>query len=161
MEAVDSSLTFASRFCRSLFCENIKLFVGSCAVFILLLVLFVGVSLQWCTLKLNPAGLFILLFLATLLLAYCEALHYACVSVEKLDLTQYQEKYPRACKCAKLVDNPVKLKKFLVGRQFFTIFVVFLISEITSFPGIPKAWLGLPPVLILLILQIGKNNTLY
>eukprot|EP01039_Chlorochromonas_danica_P007893 gene7893-8706_t len=37
-------------------------------------------------------------------------------------------------KCHKLFDRPEKVKKFLVDRQFFVIFVVFLISEITTFP---------------------------
>jgi hypothetical protein len=53
------------------------------------------------------------------------------------------------------VDTPVKVKKFLVGRQFFTIFVVFLISQISSFPDIPKNFGGLPPTMVLLLFQIG------
>eukprot|EP00981_Chlorochromonas_danica_P014216 scaffold7566_cov260-Ochromonas_danica.AAC.5 len=36
-------------------------------------------------------------------------------------------------KCQKLFDSPEKVKKFFVDRQFFVIFVVFLISEITTF----------------------------
>jgi hypothetical protein len=42
-----------------------------------------------------------------------------------------------------------------VGRQFFTIFVVFLISQITSFPGIPKNFGGMPPILVVVLFQIG------
>jgi hypothetical protein len=53
------------------------------------------------------------------------------------------------------VDSPVKVKKFLVGRQFFTIFVVFLISQIASFPDIPENFGGLPPTMVLLLFQIG------
>jgi hypothetical protein len=39
-------------------------------------------------------------------------------------MTPYKETYPRAYKCSLLVDTPDKVKKFLVGRQFFVIFVV-------------------------------------
>ena len=142
-------------FCRSFWCEKIKLVVGSCVVFLLILVVFIGVANGYCVLMLPPIANFILLFLALTLLAYCEALHYAIVSVEKWDMSQYAERFPRACRTHKLVDTPEKVKKFLVGRQFFTIFVVFLISQITSFPHIPHNFGGMPPALVLILFQIG------
>lgn len=46
------------------------------------------------------------------------------VSVEKWDMSAYESSHPRAYKCYKLIDTPDKVKKFLVGRQFFVIFVV-------------------------------------
>jgi hypothetical protein len=58
------------------------------------------------------------------------------VSVEKWDMTPYLERFPRAVKCQIYVNTPQKVKRFLVGRQFFVIFVVFLLAQITSFPGI-------------------------
>jgi hypothetical protein len=125
-------------FCRSFYCEKIKLVVASAIVFLLILIVFIGVSKSYCVLQIHPAINFILLFCALTLLAYCEALHYAVVSVEKWDMSVHAEQFPRACKTHKLVDTPTKVKKFLVGRQFFTIFVVFLISQITSFPFIPE-----------------------
>lgn len=122
-------------FCRSSVCENTRLVISSIAVSLLLLVVFVGVSLSYCVLKLHPAANFLILFVCLVLLAYVEALHYACVAVEKWDMKQYTERYPRAVKCHGLIDTPVKVKKFLVGRQFFVIFVVFFIAQITSFHG--------------------------
>lgn len=94
-------------------------------------------------LQLHPAINFVLLFGALTLLAYCEALHYICVAVEKWDMSKYEAKYPRAVRCHKLIDTPEKVKKFLVGRQFFVIFVVFLIASITSFPYIPHDFAGI------------------
>jgi hypothetical protein len=116
-------------------CESIKLVVGSGAVFLLLVVVFVGVSLQYCVLKLFPVYNFLLLFVCIVLLAYVEALHYACVAVQKWDMAKYADLFPRAVKCHALVDTPEKVQKFLVGRQFFVIFVVFCIAQVTSFPG--------------------------
>jgi hypothetical protein len=82
-------------------------------------------------------------------------LHYAVVSVEKWDMSQYAESYPRAVKCHKLVDTPEKVKKFLVGRQFFVLFVVFLIASITSFEHMPEDYMGLPPTLTLVVIRTG------
>lgn len=48
-----------------------------------------------------------------------------------------------------------QVKKFLVGRQFFVIFVVFLIAQITSFPGIPSDFLGMPPIIVTLLTKTG------
>lgn len=121
--------------CRSPSCEILKLIIGSIAVFLLVLVVLVGVALSYSVLTFPPAANFILLLFAIVLLAYLEALHFACVSVEKWDMTKYTDVYPRAVRVHALVDTPDKVQKFLVGRQFFVIFVVFLIAEITTFPG--------------------------
>eukprot|EP01039_Chlorochromonas_danica_P000389 gene389-422_t len=142
-------------FCRSEWCERIKLFIGTCAVTLLIIVLFVGVALGYSVLEAPPPANFVLLFFGLLLLAYVEALHYACVAVEKWDMSIYAERFPRAMKCQKLVDSPEKVKKFLVGRQFFVIFVVFLISEITTFPSIPDNFAGLPSLLVLILIETG------
>lgn len=68
-------------FCRSNICEGAKLVIGSAAVFLLILVAFVGVALTYCVLKIFPLANFALLFIALVLLAYIEALHYGCVAV--------------------------------------------------------------------------------
>lgn len=124
-----------SAFCRSVMCEDAKLVLGSVAVFLLLLMVIVGVSLTYCILKLHPTLNFLILVVCIVLLAYLEALHYACVSVEKWNMSEYIDQYPRAVRCRALVDTPAKVKKFLVGRQFMVIFVVFFIAQITTFPG--------------------------
>lgn len=122
-------------FCRSQMCENVKLVISTAVVFLLVLVVFVGISLTYCVLKLFPLVNFVILLVCTVLLAYVEALHYACVAVEKWDMKLYAAEYPRALKCHALVDTPEKVKKFLVGRQFFVIFVVFFIAQVTTFEG--------------------------
>jgi hypothetical protein len=92
-------------------CEQIKLVIASMAVFLLILVIFVGVSLKYCVLQLFPLVNFILMFGCLILLAYVEALHYAVVAVEKWDMAQYADTFPRAVKCHKLVDTPQKVKQ--------------------------------------------------
>ena len=95
---------------------------------------------------------------------------------------KFEKSHPRAFKCWKLVDTPqkvsnicdvkvdrrkllflintlylytIQVKKFLVGRQFFVIFVVFLIAQITSFPKIPKNFVGMPALMTTILVQTG------
>ena len=67
--------------CRSQTCEGVKLLLVGVTVALLTVVLFIGVSLMWGVLKVFPVVNFILLFVAIILLAYVEALHYGCVVV--------------------------------------------------------------------------------
>ena len=75
-------------FCRSFVCEKIKLVIATCVVNLLVVVVFVGVAKGYCVLEIPAIVNFILLFLALVLLAYCEAHHYAIVSIEKWDMAQ-------------------------------------------------------------------------
>jgi hypothetical protein len=121
--------------CKTSVCENVKLVVSTCVVLLLVSVVFAGVAMGYSILHAPFYVNYILMFGCLTMLAYVEALHYACVAVEKWDMEQFAAKYPRAKKCHALVNTPEKVKKFLVGRQFFVIFVVFLLAEITTFPG--------------------------
>jgi hypothetical protein len=116
MEAIGKCCGGVNWFCRTLACERAKLVLSSMAVTTLMIVVVVGVYNVYSILQLHPAANFILLFLALTLLAYCEALHYAGVAVEKWDMKKYEDKYPLAVKCQELVNTPEKVKKFLVGK---------------------------------------------
>ena len=141
--------------------EILKYTWSTCLVLFSLCVIFYSVTQKYCVLQANPVLLFFILFAATLLLAYVEALHYANVSVEKWDMTPYKERFPRACETQKLVKTNKLVQRFLVGRQFFVIFVVFTISEITSFPYInPNMW-GMPPSFVLVVCQIGIPGVMW
>lgn len=104
--------------CRTSFCEYFKLAVCSVAVAFLVIVAIISISRGYALLPLHPAGVFILLFFALVLLAYLESLHYAVVAIQAWPMHEYADRYPRAAKMHALVDTPEKVKKFLVGRQF-------------------------------------------
>ena len=86
-----------------------------------LIMIFTGVSLQYCVLQTHPAALFILLIFALTLLAYVEGLHYGVVSIEKWDMAQYGEKYPRACKVQKLAPTAGQLFKNSLAKTNFVL----------------------------------------
>lgn len=70
-------------------CEKIKLFISTIVVNALVAMVFVGVAKGYCVLRILPIFNFLLLFAALTLLAYCEALHYAVVSLQKWYLVVY------------------------------------------------------------------------
>lgn len=70
-------------------------------------------------------------------------------------MSKVKEVYPRAARCHALVDTPMKVKKFLVGRQFFVIFVVFLIAQLTTFPKMPYDFAGLNRAAVVALAKTG------
>ena len=44
-------------------------------------------------------------------------------------------------------------RRFLVGRQFFVIFVVFLTAQVTTYPTFPD--MGMPEVLFVILIETG------
>lgn len=94
---------------------------------------FTCIAYGYSVIQIHPAANFVILFVALIMVAFLEGLHYGVVSIEKWDMAAYAKDYPRVCKLALLVDTPEKVKRFLVGRQFCLLFIVFLIAEITRF----------------------------
>lgn len=90
-------------FCRSFLCEKVKLVLGACIVNLLVLVVFVGVAKGYCVLQIPAIVNFILLFLALTLLAYCEALHYAIVSIEKWDMSEVRHLHVIVYTCLRVI----------------------------------------------------------
>ena len=70
-------------------------------------------------------------------------------------MSKVGEVYPRAQRCHALVNTPQKVKKFLVGRQFFVIFVVFLIAQLTTFPKMPYDFAGLDRATVVVLAKTG------
>jgi len=136
-------------------CEYIRYFCSTIAVNLLVLVAFIGIGNTYCVMKLHPVLNFFLLFSALTLLAYVEALHYGCVAIETWNLEHKKEEYPRLYMTQKLVNTTEKVKRFLVGRQFFVIFVVFLIAQITVFPDMPHNFAGMPSTMVTVLVETG------
>jgi hypothetical protein len=94
----------AGRFSRAkVAIECIKYTVFTIVVAASTSVILTGIASRYCILKFHPIALYVLLFLALLLLAYVEALHYANVSVEKWDMAIYQQRLV-ALLCALILE---------------------------------------------------------
>jgi len=85
----------------------------------------------------GPSVIHFLIFIFCLtLVAYLEGLKNAILNCEHLDEEKKKESYPRAYKIMKEVKQGNNMERFLMGRQFFTVFVMTLMAQVTSFPEI-------------------------
>jgi len=122
-------------------------------------VIFYGVGAGLALLP-GPVALhFVLLFGCVTLLAYLEGLQVAILALENLDYTVYRENYPSGCKLMDRATQPDAVKKFLCGRQFFVVFVVFLMAQLTTFPDFPSG--GMPEWLFILCIDTGLSGALF
>lgn len=100
-----------------------------------------------------PIAHFLIFCFCMTLVAYLEGLQVAILAVEHCDPERFRESHPRAFKLMSSVKQGNNVEKFLVGRQFFTIFVMTLIAQVTSFPTISH--LGIPSVVWFIFVQTG------
>jgi hypothetical protein len=101
---------------------------------------------------------FIIFCLAGLFLAHLEGLQVAILLAEPHDLTPYKESHPRGYRLMKRATHEKNVRRFLIGRQFFVIFVVFLINQCTIFPDITN--FGAPAAVWFIFFQLGLPTAL-
>jgi len=93
----------------------------------------------------NTVVPFILFLAAVTLLGYLEGLQVAILALEGQDGEPFRKSHPRAYWLHSLVNKPMNVQRFLVGRQFFVIFNVMLISQCSTFPDLERpSWFPQP-----------------
>lgn len=135
--------------------QRLQYLVVTLVVVCSLIVVLYGIAMGYAVLQVHPVVLYLLLVSSLTLLGYVEALHYSNVSIERYDMTPYAEEYPKSCKVQSLVNTNEKVQRFLVGRQFFVIFVVFIVAQCTTLPHFPEDFLGMPKAAVLALLGSG------
>ncbi len=91
-----------------------------------------------------PVAYFMAIFLLTVLF-YLEGLMIAVVATQYWDPETFRNVYPRAYHLHKVVNRPDNMKRFIIGRQFFTVLTNFLLAQIFTFANWPPA--GIDPIL--------------
>lgn len=61
--------------------------------------------------------------------------------------------YPRAYAIHELVNRPDNVKRFIIGRQFCTVLVVFLMAQVSTFPEWKAD--GYDPILFYIVVKSG------
>jgi len=97
-----------------------------------------GIFLGKAVLTSNQVLPFVLFLAAVTLLGYLEGLQVAILALEGQDGEPFKESHPKAYWLHTLVNKPMNVQRFLVGRQFFVIFNVMLISQVTTFPDLER-----------------------
>jgi hypothetical protein len=101
---------------------------------------------------------FLIFIFCMTLVGYLEGLQVAILAVEHADPDLYKENYPRAYKLMSSCKQGNNVERFLVGRQFFTIFVMTLMAQVTSFPDISH--LGINSIVWFIFIQTGLPGAL-
>jgi hypothetical protein len=100
-----------------------------------------------------PVAHFIIFIFCLTLVFYLEGLQVAILAVEHNDPEQKKHSHPRAYELIKKVRIGNNVDKFLVGRQFFTIFVMTLAAQVTTFPDLST--LGIPEAVWFIFVRTG------
>lgn len=101
----------------------------------------------------HPVLHFLIFCFCLTLVAYLEGLQVAILNCEHVDPERKKESHPRGYKLMKSVRQGNNVERFLVGRQFFTIFVMTLMAQVTSFPDISH--LSVPDVIWFIFISTG------
>jgi len=83
---------------------------------------------------------------------------FAVVGTQYWDKETWRTVYPRTYALHELVNRPDNVKRFIIGRQFFTVLVVFLLAQVATFPEWESD--GYDPVLFFITVQSGLVGVL-
>ena len=104
----------------------------------------------------SPLIIVSVLVSAVSVLWHLEGVQVAILGVEGAALETFQTG-SRAQRLQRLMNKPRGVKRFLIGRQFLVIFVVYLTAQVTTFPEIE---LPLPQLVIAIIVDTGLPGVL-
>ena len=149
----DGSLTKPEKLVKDVVLTYIKYIISSVATIVYLVYIFWGIWTNQAVLPTHPAVHFLLFCFCMLMVAYLEGLQVAILAVVDEDHEPYRLSHPRAYNLMKCAKEGTNVDRFLVGRQFATIFFMTLIGQVTTFPNISN--LGIPKAVWFIFIQTG------
>lgn len=93
-----------------------------------------GISKGAYVLPTPVVGAYIIAIVMMTVLFYLEGLMIAIVGVQYWDREIYRDYYPRAYRMHELMSQPDNVKRFIIGRQFFTVLTNFILAQVFTFP---------------------------
>jgi hypothetical protein len=133
--------------------EIFKYILSTAVIFFYLVYIMWGIWTGQAVLPIHPVAVFIVFVLAGVFLAHLEGIQVGILVAEPKNHEEYKDTYPRGYAMMKRATFEKNVRRFLIGRQFFVIFVVFLINQCTIFPEI--ATFGTPGIVWLIFFQLG------
>ncbi len=123
-----------------------------------LFIVIYGISIEAYILPTPPVGAYIIALCMMSVLFYLEGLMIAIVGTQYWDPETFREVYPRAYQIHRLMNQPENVKRFIIGRQFFTVLTNFLLAQSFTFanwnPG------NYNPVLFFIVIKSGLVGVL-
>jgi hypothetical protein len=117
-----------------------------------------GISKGEATLPVPVGVTYIILFFCLTMLYFLEGLMIAIVGTQYWDKETFKFAYPGAYKVHELANRPNNVKRFIIGRQFCTVLVCFLLAQVSTFPEWASE--GYDPVLFYIVVKSGLVGVL-
>lgn len=92
-----------------------------------------GISIQSYVLPTPVPAAYIIALTLLVILFYLEGLMIAIVGTQYWDPEVFRHVYPRAYNVHRIMGQPENVKRFIIGRQFFTVLTNFLLAQIFTF----------------------------
>ena len=108
----------------------------------------------------HPAAAFILLWVAVLWLSVVEGGQASLVGLAPVNRDLYKDSHPTAYKCTTMAHDGDSLDRYLLGRQFMVVFIVFSIN-ISGGPIADAELWGLPDMFLSIFLGSGLAMILF
>lgn len=120
-----------------------------------------ALSKGYAALEGHPIIMYCLFFFSTTLLAYLEGLQICILALERVNRETFRH-MKRAYNNHKLATakHGLNVQRFLVGRQFFVVFVVFLNAQVTTYTKMKHELASIPEFLFILIIETGFPGVL-
>lgn len=118
-----------------------------------LAIIFYGISIQAYVLPTPVPSAYIIAICLLIILFYLEGLMIAIVGTQYWDPEVFRDVYPRAYRIHRMMNKPENVKRFIIGRQFFTVLTNFLLSQIFTFANWGSG--SFNPVLFYIIVRSG------
>lgn len=141
-------------------CDGIRYTLSTALTLGCIILVCYGIGKGYAALPGPPVALLVIFVLVLVLLGYLEGLQVAILALERVPAESFKESHPRAYHTHKLVTagRGINVQRFLVGRQFFVVFVVFLCAQLTTYPTLPREFL--PDWLFVVIIDTGLPGAL-
>lgn len=142
--------------------EMVKNFISTCLL-IISIALITGLIIDKQTglsQDSHPAAAFVLLWFAVLWLSVVEGGQASLVGLAPVNRELYKESHPMAYKCSVLSHTGDALDRYLLGRQFMVVFIVFSVN-ISGGPIADAELWGLPDVFLNIFLGSGLAMILF
>jgi len=110
--------------------------------------------------KVHPALAVVLLWVAAIWLSFVEGGQASLVGLAPVNRALYKDSHPIAHKCSLLAHVGDALDRYLLGRQFMVVFIVFTIN-ISGGPIAGATVWGLPDVVIQIFMNSGLAMILF
>jgi hypothetical protein len=124
------------------------------SVVILMGAIFQGQTAGTAERNMPPIAAFFVFWFLIAWLAMMEGGQGALVGLQPIDKSLYSESHPRALKCTSVAHKGDNMERFIIGRQFLVVAIVF-VTNIMVLPIKDAVVLGLPDIVIEIFLASG------